>query len=152
LPSLGANKVRQRQHLAKQLRPTRHPLEREHKARQQHRGEIEEHGPLHRLHLAFGNRREESRLPFARRYMRRHNNRTRRLMLTPLGGLAEFERDPIRARAGEGRGASKVSAASPCSTSRRQREPIQRRDRGEPLRSIARSYNVSPSTISRLAA
>jgi hypothetical protein len=29
---------------------------------------------------------------------------------------------------------------------------IQRRDRGEALRSIARSYNVSPSTISRLAA
>jgi hypothetical protein len=60
--------------------------------------------------------------------MGRHDNRTRRLMLTLLGGLAEFEPDAIRARTGEGRGASKVSAASPCSTSRRQREPIQRRD------------------------
>jgi len=41
----GANKVRQRQHLAKHLRPTRHPLEREHEARQQHRRETEEQAP-----------------------------------------------------------------------------------------------------------
>jgi DNA invertase Pin-like site-specific DNA recombinase len=77
-------------------------------------------------------------------------------MLTLLGGLAEFERDPIRARTGEGRERAKASGQSlgrkTRLTSRRQREPIQRRDRGEPLGSIARSYNVSPSTISRLAA
>jgi DNA invertase Pin-like site-specific DNA recombinase len=77
-------------------------------------------------------------------------------MLTLLGGLAEFERDPIRARTGEGRERAKASGQSlgrkPMLTSRRQREPIPRGDRGEPLGSIARSYNVSPSTISRLAA
>ena len=88
--------------------------------------------------------------------MGRHDNRTRRLMLTVLGGLAEFERDPIRARTGEGRERAKASGQSlgrkPKLTSCRQRDPIQRRDRGEPLGSIARSYNVSPSTISRLAA
>ena len=75
--------------------------------------------------------------------MGRHDNRTRRLMLTLLGGLAEFKRDPIRARTGEGRERAKASGQSPRRkpklTSRRQRDPIQRRDRGEPLGSIARS-------------
>ena len=75
-------------------------------------------------------------------------------MLTLLGGLAEF--DPIRARTGEGQERAKASGQSlgrkPKLTSRRQREPIQRRDRGEPFGSISRSYNVSPSAISRLAA
>jgi DNA invertase Pin-like site-specific DNA recombinase len=52
-----------------------------------------------------------------------------RLMLTVLGGLAEFERDLIRARTGEGR---------------------ERRDAGEPMRDIGKSFNVSHSTISRL--
>jgi hypothetical protein len=37
-------------------------------------------------------------------------------------------------------------------TTRRQREAIKRRGRGEPVREIARSYNVHGSTISRLAA
>ena len=32
-----------------------------------------------------------------------HNEPPGRLMLTVLGGLADFERDPIRARTGEGR-------------------------------------------------
>ena len=75
--------------------------------------------------------------------MGRHDNRTRRLTLTLLGGLAEFERDPIRACTGEGRERAKASGQSlgrrPKLTSRRQRDPIQRRDRGEPLGSIARS-------------
>jgi hypothetical protein len=36
-------------------------------------------------------------------------------------------------------------------TPHQQREAIRRRDRdGEPVREIARSYNVSPATISRL--
>ncbi len=41
---------------------------------------------------------------------------------------------------------------SPKLTPHQQREAIKRRDRGEPLRDITRSYNVSHSTISRLAA
>jgi hypothetical protein len=69
--------------------------------------------------------------------MGRHDNRTRRLMLTLLGGLAEFEPDAIRARTGEGRERAKASGQSlgrkPKLTSCRQREPIQRRDRGEPF-------------------
>ena len=40
----------------------------------------------------------------------------------------------------------------PKLTERQKREAIRRRDHdGEPLREIARSYNVSHSTISRLA-
>jgi DNA invertase Pin-like site-specific DNA recombinase len=88
--------------------------------------------------------------------MGRHDNRTRRLMLTLLGGLAEFEPDAMRARTGKGRDRAKASGQSlgrkPKLTSCRQREPIRRRDRGEPLGRIAPSYNVSPSTIPRLAA
>jgi DNA invertase Pin-like site-specific DNA recombinase len=78
-----------------------------------------------------------------------------RLMLTVLGGLAEFERDLIRARTGEGREramARGVKMGRPCKlTPHQQREAIRRRDRdGETLADIARSYNVSPATISRL--
>ena len=79
-----------------------------------------------------------------------------RLMLTVLGGLAEFERELIRARTGEGRARAKANGQSlgrPFKLTPHQRsEAIRRRDRGEPLSDIARSYNVHPSTISRLTA
>jgi len=79
-----------------------------------------------------------------------------RLMLTVLGGLAEFERDLIRARTSEGRERAKargVKMGRPFKlTLHQQREAIRRRDRGdETLAEIARSYNVSPATISRLS-
>ena len=78
-----------------------------------------------------------------------------RLMLTVLGGLAEFERELIRARTSEGRERAKargVKMGRPRKlTSHQQREAIRRRDRGdETLADIARSYNVSSATISRL--
>jgi DNA invertase Pin-like site-specific DNA recombinase len=77
-----------------------------------------------------------------------------RLMLTVLGGLAEFERDLIRARTGEGRARAKargVKLGPPFKlTSHQRREALGRREAGEPLTDIARSYNVSHSTISRL--
>ena len=77
-----------------------------------------------------------------------------RLMLTVLGGLAEFERELIRARTGEGRKLAKARGVKmgrkPKLTAHQQREALQRRDAGEPTREIARSYNVSHSTISRL--
>jgi DNA invertase Pin-like site-specific DNA recombinase len=79
-----------------------------------------------------------------------------RLMLTVLGGLAEFERELIRARTGEGRERAKARGQSlgrPFKLTPHQRsEAIRRRDRGESLTDIARSYNVHPSTISRLTA
>jgi len=77
-----------------------------------------------------------------------------RLMLTVLGGLAEFERELIRARTGEGRARAVARGVKmgrkPKLTQHQQREAIRRREKGEPMRDIARSYNVSHSTISRL--
>ena len=79
-----------------------------------------------------------------------------RLMLTVLGGLAEFERELIRARTSEGRERAKargVKMGRPRKlTLHQQREATRRRDRGdETLAEVARSYNVSAATISRLA-
>ena len=79
-----------------------------------------------------------------------------RLMLTVLGGLAEFERDLIRTRTSEGRERAKARGVKlgrkPKLTEHQKREAIRRRGRdGEPMREIARSYNVSHSTISRLS-
>ena len=79
-----------------------------------------------------------------------------RLMLTVLGGLAEFEKELIRARTGEGRERAKARGVKmgrkPKLTDHQKREAIRRGDiDGEPVREIARSYNVSHSTISRLS-
>ena len=78
-----------------------------------------------------------------------------RLMLSVSGGLAEFERDLIRSRTSEGRERAKARGVKlgrkPKLTDHQKREAIRRRDRaGEPVREIARSYNVSHSTITRL--
>ena len=78
-----------------------------------------------------------------------------RLMLTVLGGLAEFERELIRARTGEGRKRAKARGVrlgrKPKLTPHQQREALARRDAGEPVTEIARSYDVHHSTISRLS-
>jgi DNA invertase Pin-like site-specific DNA recombinase len=77
-----------------------------------------------------------------------------RLMLTVLGGLAEFERELIRSRTGEGRARAKargvVFGRKPKLTPHQRAEALARRDAGESLMDIGRSYNVSHSTISRL--
>jgi Resolvase, N terminal domain/Helix-turn-helix domain of resolvase len=77
-----------------------------------------------------------------------------RLMLTVLGGLAEFERELIRARTSEGRARAVANGVKlgrkPKLTAHQKREAIKRRDAGDATRDIARSYNVSHSTISRL--
>src|SRR6202166_1635152 len=77
-----------------------------------------------------------------------------RLMLTVLGGLAEFERDLIRARTSEGRASAVANGVKlgrpPKLTPHQQAEAIRRRDNGEAIRQIARTYNVHNSTISRL--
>jgi DNA invertase Pin-like site-specific DNA recombinase len=75
-----------------------------------------------------------------------------RLMLTVLGGLAEFERELIRTRTGEGRPRARGvrMGRPPKMTPHQIKEALHRRDAGEPMRDIARTYNVSHSTISRL--
>jgi DNA invertase Pin-like site-specific DNA recombinase len=79
-----------------------------------------------------------------------------RLLLTVLGGLAEFERELLRARTGEGRERAKARGqhlGRPFKLTEHQRkEALARREAGELLTDIARSYNVSYSTISRLTA
>ena len=80
-----------------------------------------------------------------------------RLMLTVLAGLAEFERELIRSRTGEGRARAKargVKLGRRFKLTQHQRdEAVRRRDAGEEsMTEIARSYNVSHSMISRLRA
>jgi DNA invertase Pin-like site-specific DNA recombinase len=77
-----------------------------------------------------------------------------RLMLTVLGGLAEFERHLILVRTSEGRTRAqqrgvKFGRKQKLTLHQRQ-EAIARREAGEALVEIGRSYNVSHSTISRL--
>ena len=78
-----------------------------------------------------------------------------KLMITVLGGLAEFERHLILARTDEGRRRAQargVRFGRKLKLTKHQREEaIARREVGEPLAEIGRSYNVSHSTISRLA-
>ena len=78
-----------------------------------------------------------------------------RLMLTVLGGLAEFEHHLILARTSEGRQRAQQSGVrfgrKQKLTVHQQQEALARRAAGEALVDIARSYAVSHSTISRLA-
>jgi DNA invertase Pin-like site-specific DNA recombinase len=77
-----------------------------------------------------------------------------RLMVTMLSGLAEFERELIRARTSEGRARAVARGVKlgrrPKLTPHQIKEVLRRKDEGEPVREIARSYNVHNSTISRL--
>ena len=77
-----------------------------------------------------------------------------RLMLTVLGGLAEFERELIRARTGEGRKRAKargVRFGRPRKMTPHQRqEAMQRLAAGETQADVARTYNVDATTIGRL--
>jgi DNA invertase Pin-like site-specific DNA recombinase len=76
-----------------------------------------------------------------------------RLMLTVLGGLAEFERELIRARTGEGRERAKARGVrlgrKPKLTPHQIHEALARREVGESMTEIGLSYNVSHATISR---
>ena len=80
--------------------------------------------------------------------------------LTPnvfkAAGLAEFERELIHARTGEGRKRAKdrgVKFGRPTALTPHQRqEAIQRLANGDAQADVARTFNVSQATISRLAA
>ena len=77
-----------------------------------------------------------------------------RLILTVLGGLAEFERELIRVRTSEGRERAKREGVKlgrkPILTPHQQEEARGRLARGEEPAVIARSYDVSRWTIARL--
>ena len=79
----------------------------------------------------------------------------RAFVLTVSGGLAEFERELIRARTGEGRERAKARRQHlgrlPKLTPHQRAEAIRRREKGEEtLAEIGRTNNVSPQTIGRL--
>jgi DNA invertase Pin-like site-specific DNA recombinase len=77
-----------------------------------------------------------------------------RLTLVVLGGLAEFERELIKARTGEGRRRAKARGVHfgrpPALNAYQRQTAIARREAGETLTDIARTYGVSHTTISRL--
>ena len=79
-----------------------------------------------------------------------------RLLMAVLAAISEFERDLIRERTGEGR---KRAMAAGVKFGRKRKlsdyqraEAVRRRAAGETLASIARSYAVDISMISRLQA
>jgi DNA invertase Pin-like site-specific DNA recombinase len=79
-----------------------------------------------------------------------------RLMPTVLGGLAEFERERIRARTGEGRIRAKARGVHmgrpPKLTPRQKREALKALADGAATQAdLARRFHLSQSTISRLA-
>ncbi len=77
------------------------------------------------------------------------------LVLAMLGVAAKLERRRIMERTARGRADAKakgvVFGRKPILTPHQQREARKRIDAGETQRSVARSYNVSQATISRLA-
>ena len=77
-----------------------------------------------------------------------------RLMLTILGGLAEFERELILARTDDGRKRAKakgVRFGRPAKLTPHQRqEALDKLGKGEAQADVARTFNVSQATISRL--
>jgi DNA invertase Pin-like site-specific DNA recombinase len=79
-----------------------------------------------------------------------------RLMLTILGGLAEFERSLIKARTDVGIKRAREQGIRfgrpPKLTKHQQTEAMRLLDEGEPQAAVARLLGVDQSTISRLAA
>ena len=75
-------------------------------------------------------------------------------MLTVSGGLAEFERELIKARTTEGRERAKRSGVrlgrKPKLSPHQIAEVRDRKATGKSVRFLARSYGVSPNTISRV--
>jgi DNA invertase Pin-like site-specific DNA recombinase len=78
-----------------------------------------------------------------------------RLLSTLLAAIAEFERDLIRERTGEGRKRAQAAGVKfgrkPKLSDYQRKEALKRRAAGETLAEIAKSYAVDISMISRLA-
>jgi DNA invertase Pin-like site-specific DNA recombinase len=76
------------------------------------------------------------------------------MMLTILGGLAEFERSLILARTADGVKRAKDRGVKfgrpPALTTYQRQEAQQRLEAGESQSDIARTFGVSQATISRL--
>jgi len=79
-----------------------------------------------------------------------------RLMMTILAGLAEFERELIRARTSAGRERAKAKGIrfgrKPKLSAHQRAHALKMLDSGEPQSAVAKVLGVDQSTISRLAA
>jgi DNA invertase Pin-like site-specific DNA recombinase len=79
---------------------------------------------------------------------------TGRLLSTLLAAIAEFERELIRERTGEGRKRALAAGIKfgrpPKLTQHQRQEVLMRLARGDSLAEIARTFNVDPTTIGRL--
>ena len=77
-----------------------------------------------------------------------------RLIITVLAGLAEFERELIKSRTGEGRQRAKARGVRmgrrPKLNLHQRQEALARRNAGESVADIARSFAVAHTTILRL--
>ena len=77
-----------------------------------------------------------------------------RLMMTVLAGVAEFERDMIMARTAEGRARAVAMGVRlgrrPKLDEGQRRQACERKRAGEDIAVIAKHFNVSDSTISRI--
>lgn len=77
-----------------------------------------------------------------------------RLMLTILGGLAEFERELIKSRTKEGRDRAKARGVKlgrrSKLTDHQRREIMVRKQAGDPVREIALTYGVHWTTIGKV--
>jgi DNA invertase Pin-like site-specific DNA recombinase len=77
-----------------------------------------------------------------------------KLLFDILGALAEFERSLIKSRTSEGRTKAKANGIKfgrkPTLNHHQKVEAIKRRDNGETLADIAKTYNVDPKTIGKL--
>jgi DNA invertase Pin-like site-specific DNA recombinase len=77
-----------------------------------------------------------------------------RMLLAVLAGIADWEREMIRTRTDEGRERAKARGVKfgrkASLTNYQKREALDRRAGGESIRDIARSFNVSHTTIARL--
>jgi DNA invertase Pin-like site-specific DNA recombinase len=74
------------------------------------------------------------------------------LVLAMLGVAAKLERRRIAERTARGRADGVKFGRKPILTPHQRKEARKRVEAGEPQRSVARSYNVSQATISRLTA
>src|SRR5262249_28390951 len=79
-----------------------------------------------------------------------------KLMVTVLGGLAEFERHLILSRTAEGRTRAQANGVrfgrKPSLTAYQRAEALRRRAAGETLTDIAKLFGVSHTTIARALA
>jgi DNA invertase Pin-like site-specific DNA recombinase len=77
-----------------------------------------------------------------------------KLLFDVLGAIAEFERKLIASRTAEGRKAAKARGVHmgrpPKLTPHQRREALQRRENGDSLADIARTFGVDPTTIGRM--